>query len=234
MENGPNGPNSENRKRSDKPQRRSSKPEATPAEEQKESADRMGGPGSPARNMEGRTPVKTSGDSSSEKKENLPAETKETSPSSSSSVPAATTTSSISTTTPSSPPSSTSILIDEEVVKKIAAVALMRVDGIVGMSGGIVEGITDRLGSGNLTKGVSAEVGKTQAALDVNIIVEYDKSIPAIFEEVQTHVAHDIERMTGLEIVEINLTVDDIDKAGDEKLSPPEEEPKNTAPPRVQ
>lgn len=227
-----NGPNSENRKRSDKPQRRSSKPEATPAEEQKESADRMGGPGSPARNMEGRTPVKTSDDSSSEKKENLPAETKESSPTTSSSAPAAT--SSISTNTPNNPPSSTSILIDEEVVKKIAAVALMRVDGIVGMSGGVVEGITDRLGSGNLTKGVSAEVGKTQAALDVNIIVEYDKSIPAIFEEVQTHVAHDIERMTGLEIVEINLTVDDIDKAGDEKLVPPKEEPKNAAPPRVQ
>lgn len=228
-----NGPNGENKKRSDKSQRRSNKPEASPVEEQKESAERMGGPGSPARNMEGRTPVQTSSDSSSEKKENLPAETKENTPASTSSVPA-TATSSLSTNTPNNPPSSTSILIDEEVVKKIAAVALMRVDGIVGMSGGVVEGITDRLGSGNLTKGVSAEVGKTQAALDVNIIVEYDKSIPAIFEEVQTHVAHDIERMTGLEIVEINLTVDDIDKAGDEKLAPPEEEPKDTAPPRVQ
>lgn len=228
-----NGPNGENKKRSDKSQRRSNKPEASPVVEQKESAERMGGPGSPARNMEGRTPVQASSDSSSEKKENLPAETKENTPASTSSVPA-TATSSLSTNTPNNPPSSTSILIDEEVVKKIAAVALMRVDGIVGMSGGVVEGITDRLGSGNLTKGVSAEVGKTQAALDVNIIVEYDKSIPAIFEEVQTHVAHDIERMTGLEIVEINLTVDDIDKAGDEKLAPPEEEPKDTAPPRVQ
>lgn len=130
MQNGPNGPNSENRKRSDKTQRRSSKPEVTPAEEQKESADRMGGPGSPARNMEGRTPVKASGDSSSGEKDNLPAETKDSTPAPSSSTPAATSSSSVSTNTPNNPPTSTSILIDEEVVKKIAAVALMRVDGI--------------------------------------------------------------------------------------------------------
>ena len=46
-----------------------------------------------------------------------------------------------------------------EVLETIAGIAANEVDGILAMSGGIVEGFTERLGRKNLTKGVTVEMG---------------------------------------------------------------------------
>lgn len=52
------------------------------------------------------------------------------------------------------------IKISEEVVSVIAGLAATEVPGVAGMSGGVVNGISEMLGRKNLGKGVKVEVGE--------------------------------------------------------------------------
>ena len=65
------------------------------------------------------------------------------------------------------------IKIADEVVSIIAGLAATEIDGIAGMSGGVVGGIAEMLGRKNFSKGVKVEVGEREAAVDLFIIVKY-------------------------------------------------------------
>ena len=78
-----------------------------------------------------------------------------------------------------------SVRIADEVVSIIAGMAATEVEGIAGMSGGLVGGIAEMLGRKNLAKGVKVEVGETEAAVDLYIIVKYGARIPDIALHVQ-------------------------------------------------
>ena len=66
-----------------------------------------------------------------------------------------------------------SIRIADEVVSIIAGMASTAVEGVAGMSAGIVGGIAEVLGHKSFTKGVKVEVGEKEAAVDLFIIVKY-------------------------------------------------------------
>jgi len=100
-----------------------------------------------------------------------------------------------------------SVRISEEVVAVIAGIAATEVEGVVGMSGGIVGDITEILGKKNLSKGVRVEVGEKEAAADLFIVVEYGVRIPEVAQRVQENVKKAIESMTGLSVVEVNIHV---------------------------
>ena len=54
------------------------------------------------------------------------------------------------------------------------------------------------------------EVGETQAAIDLDIVVDYGVSIADLGRSIQRNVKQAVERMTGLEVVEVNVNVDDL------------------------
>ena len=54
------------------------------------------------------------------------------------------------------------IKIADEVVSIIAGLAATEIDGIAGMSGGVVGGIAEMLGRKNFSKGVKVEVGERE------------------------------------------------------------------------
>lgn len=79
------------------------------------------------------------------------------------------------------------------------------------MSGGFMSGLTDRFRSTeDITKGINAEVGEKQVAFDLKVIVEYGKNVPAIFSEIVNNVKKSVHEMTGLEVVEVNMHVEDV------------------------
>ncbi|MED3942663.1 Asp23/Gls24 family envelope stress response protein [Priestia megaterium] len=103
------------------------------------------------------------------------------------------------------------LTFEDQVIKKIAGIAANEIKGILSMSGGFMSGLTDRFRSTeDITKGINAEVGKKQVALDLNVIVEYRKNVPAIFSETVNNVKKSVHDMTGLEVVEVNMHVEDV------------------------
>ena len=113
------------------------------------------------------------------------------------------------------------IRIANEVVGVIAGLAAMEVKGVYGMSGGMVDGITELLKKKNLAKGVKVEVGEKEAAIDLSIIVEYGSKIPEVAVAVQENVKRAIESMTGLTVVEVNVHIQGVEFQQEEQ--PPEE-----------
>ncbi|WP_041285436.1 Asp23/Gls24 family envelope stress response protein [Desulfoscipio gibsoniae] len=99
------------------------------------------------------------------------------------------------------------IRIADDVVRIIAGLAATEVSGVVSMSGGVVGGITEKLGRKNLSKGVKVEVGEKEAAVDLFIVVEYGSRIPEVAAKIQDAVKSAIEKMTGLVVVEVNVNV---------------------------
>ncbi|GAA4338577.1 Asp23/Gls24 family envelope stress response protein [Streptomyces venetus] len=116
--------------------------------------------------------------------------------------------------------------IADGVVEKIAGLAARDVDGVHAMGSGISRtfgAVRDRVpgGAKSVTRGVKAEVGEVQAALDLEIVVVYGVSIADVARDVRENVINAVERMTGLEVVEVNIAVSDV-KLPDEEEEEPE------------
>ena len=99
------------------------------------------------------------------------------------------------------------VKIADEVVSIIAGLAATEIEGIAGMSGGVVGGIAEMLGRKNFSKGVKVEVGEREAAIDIYIIVKYGVRIPDVALAAQENIKQAIETMTGLSVVEVNVHV---------------------------
>ncbi len=99
--------------------------------------------------------------------------------------------------------------IANEVIAVIAGLAATDVRGVADMSGGVVGGITERLGRKNLAKGVKVDVSpdERQCSIDLAIIAEYGYRIPEIAMEIQDGVKRAIEGMTGLEVTAVNVSI---------------------------
>ncbi|MBB6174895.1 putative alkaline shock family protein YloU [Nocardiopsis mwathae] len=113
--------------------------------------------------------------------------------------------------------------IADHVVAKIAGMAAREVGGVHSMGGGAARAfgaVRDRIPgattSGTAARGVSVEVGEREAAADIDLVVEYGVSIPDLAAGVRRNVITAVERMTGLEVTEVNVTIDDIHLPGDE------------------
>ena len=104
------------------------------------------------------------------------------------------------------------IRIADEVISIVASLAAQEVPGVLGMSGGLTDGINRFLGKENASKGVRLKFeGKTVNA-NVYINVEYGSCIPEIALEVQEKVKEAIEAMTGYEVQFVDVTVEGVAK----------------------
>lgn len=124
--------------------------------------------------------------------------------------------------------------IADTVVSKIAGIATREVTGVYAVGGGtsrVVGALRERIpgASVNHSQGVSVEVGEKQAAVDLDIVAEYGVSIADLATGIRRNVIAAIERMTALEVTEVNITVhdvhlddddqDDNDSSGEPKVS---------------
>jgi uncharacterized alkaline shock family protein YloU len=111
--------------------------------------------------------------------------------------------------------------VAETVVLKVAGIAAREVAGVYALGGGAaraVGSITSRVGlSDERTQGVSVEVGETEAAVDLTVIVEYGESIPRVAHAIRENIVKRIEGITGLKTTEVNIAVDDLHFAGDDQ-----------------
>ncbi|MEU0796218.1 Asp23/Gls24 family envelope stress response protein [Amycolatopsis sp. NPDC005961] len=108
-----------------------------------------------------------------------------------------------------------STTIADTVVQKIAGLATREVPGVHALGGGAARAfsaIRERIpgATASAGQGVSVEVGEKQAAVDLQIVVEYGVSIADVSRAVRRNVITGVEQMTGLEVVEVNIGVGDL------------------------
>ncbi|GAB3659768.1 Asp23/Gls24 family envelope stress response protein [Nocardioides korecus] len=112
--------------------------------------------------------------------------------------------------------------IADTVVSKIAGIAAREVSGVYALGGGAsraVGALRERIpgSSSNHSQGVSVEVGERQAAVDVTLVAEYGVSIADLASGIRRNVIASIERMTGLEVTEVNVEVQDVHVESDDR-----------------
>ena len=117
--------------------------------------------------------------------------------------------------------------IADGVVQKIASLAAREVSGVYALGGGAARtlgALRERIpGSSQATgQGVTVEVGERQAAIDLDLVTEYGVSIAELARAVRRNVTGSVEGMTGLEVTEVNISVNDIHLPSDEDDRPAE------------
>jgi len=115
-----------------------------------------------------------------------------------------------------------SIRISSDVIAVIASIISSDIPGIAGMSGGVVGGIAERLGRRDMTRGIKVEVNEDKITIDLNVIVEYGKSIVESTDKLKKEIRNNVEKTTGLKVEAININV--------QGINIPEEESEEEAP----
>lgn len=104
-----------------------------------------------------------------------------------------------------------SVKIAPDVVASIANVSAKEIKGFVGMCTGFAGGIAEILGAKkSLTKGIKVEIDGNSVVIDMSIIVEFGVKIPDLAALIQENVKNNVETMTGLEVLKVNISVDGI------------------------
>lgn len=104
--------------------------------------------------------------------------------------------------------------IGEAAVAKVAAAAARSVEGVhsLGVGGPRSFGaLRGAVGSGpESSPGVTAEVGATEAAVDVVLTAAFGRPLHHIADDVRSEVYRAVESLTGLRVIEVNVEIGDV------------------------
>ena len=118
--------------------------------------------------------------------------------------------------------------IADGVVQKIAGLAAREVAGVFALGGGAARAfgaLRDRIpgATQSIGQGVSVEVGEKQAAVDLDVVTEYGAPIAEVARSIRRNVISAVEGMTGLQVTEVNIAVNDIHLPSDDEGQQPQE-----------
>ena len=101
-----------------------------------------------------------------------------------------------------------SLHISEEVIMSIAAMAALEVEGVSGLGVGRGSDIAEMLGKKNPGKGIRITIDEANSiTVDCSIVVKMGQSVIDVAKAVQEAVTSSVESVTGLKIIEVNVTV---------------------------
>lgn len=113
-----------------------------------------------------------------------------------------------------------SITFAPDVIATIANLAAAEIDGVDGMSGNVAESISGMLNAKkNLTKGVRVDVNENKVSVELAVIIKYGYKLHEVCANIQRSIKNAIETMTGLCVVQVNVSVQSIsfEKSGAKK-----------------
>lgn len=97
--------------------------------------------------------------------------------------------------------------IEDDVVSVIARIAAEQVEGVYQIGSSNLRGMIARLGRHG---GVDSEIGLKEAAVDIELVVEFGYPIREVTEELREQVITTVEKTTGRKVVEVNIWVVDV------------------------
>ena len=111
-------------------------------------------------------------------------------------------------------------VINDGVVAKVAGIAARETNGVYALGGGAARAfgaIREAVAGTDQTQGVNVEVGETQVAVDVTIVAAYPASLQDIADSVRSNIIRAVESIVGLEVTEVNVTINDVHLPSDDK-----------------
>lgn len=97
------------------------------------------------------------------------------------------------------------IKINNDVVAKIASLAAIEVEGIISLAGKY--SLAEMWGRKDIDKGIAVEITEGAAEIDIEVNVEYGIDIYKAAHLLQKTVSDSVERMTGLRVDKVNVSV---------------------------
>ena len=110
-------------------------------------------------------------------------------------------------------------VINDGVVAKVAGIAAREARGVYALGGGAARAfgaIREAVAGTDQTQGISVEVGETQVAVDVTIVAEYPMPLQDVADGVRLGVIEAVETIVGLQVTEVNVTVNDVHLPSDD------------------
>jgi uncharacterized alkaline shock family protein YloU len=110
-------------------------------------------------------------------------------------------------------------VINDGVVAKIAGIAAREVPGVYALGGGAARAfgaLRDAINTTDLGQGISVEVGEKQVAVDVTLVADYPIALQDVADRVRAAITRAIETLVGMEVTEVNITVNDVHVASDD------------------
>ena len=118
--------------------------------------------------------------------------------------------------------------VADQVVAKVAGLAIKEIPGVYDLGNSAARALgalRSKVGaSESITQGISVEIGQTQTALDVVLIVEYPYPVHEVADKVRDAIFSAVEGLVGLEVTEVNIKVTDVHVPGNEDEEADEDE----------
>lgn len=105
--------------------------------------------------------------------------------------------------------------IADTVVSRIAGLAAREVPGVHDLTAANISeafrGLPGRVtGQDQADRGVAVQVGELECIVDLNVVVDYEASIPQVADALRRNVSQRLQTMTGLETKAININIADL------------------------
>ncbi|GGC95998.1 hypothetical protein GCM10011512_23760 [Tersicoccus solisilvae] len=103
--------------------------------------------------------------------------------------------------------------IADAAAARIAALAARRVPGVHTLGAGTpraIGAIREAVGADDTRSGVRVELGSRQIAVDIVLVAEFGEPLRETAELVRAAVHHDVERLVGLQVTEVNVEIADV------------------------
>lgn len=110
-------------------------------------------------------------------------------------------------------------IVEEPVVTGIVSVIVQEAEKVQSSTGGArvpgdnsptVGEFFGNLTGGNSARGVSVQVADREASVSLVLSVPYGEPIPRITQAVRDAVVERVQKLTGLEVTDVNITVSDV------------------------
>jgi uncharacterized alkaline shock family protein YloU len=102
------------------------------------------------------------------------------------------------------------VQIHNNVIATIARLAVTKVQGVVEMSGGLVDGLAGMIGKKGSDRGIRVEMQDASVVIEVFVVVEYGVQIPHVAWQIQTEVRKVVEQMTGKAVKAVQVSIEGV------------------------
>ncbi len=100
--------------------------------------------------------------------------------------------------------------INNEVIASIARTAALQTPGVEGIKNSSLFKILNYFSKEYYKEGICLDINENEVRIEITIIARYGVILPDIANMVQENVRSAIETMTGLSVIEVNVSIADI------------------------